>query len=291
MESQTPNRRLGDLGLLSRLRKLRDFFADSRGNANMASEAKKKFDNLCAKNKINPKTLRLDGYSYGNKNVLELKTNSRHLDANLRACCLLIGEFFNCNIRASRRCGLVRLDFVSVDPVMPDDALEAFEYMWGVVEREWKTEVDRYQARGSKTGTIFDRMFFSKPSKKSFVSGFYHEMRVRLTAEKAARDRLKKIQQRSFFALAAPKRANGPENEQEPKTPWIPPPPNAMALMCLPKRRASNPIAEEMEAPTESPPDAEETDPEFNAEEAVVADSILKGRRVAALMDLNQMKL
>jgi hypothetical protein len=152
-----------------------------------------------------------------------------------------------------------------------------------------------------------------KPHKKSYVSGFFHLMKERLTKERAYRR-----EHRHFIEPPPPVEPVALLPEPEP---WVPPPPNPLALMIVPKlerccpdgipglrcpaciefdkyaRRKLAKVARALAKQVPEPPPEEDAgpsdDPEYESQhdDDLEPQSYMAGQSAARSLDLNELKL
>jgi hypothetical protein len=188
---------IADMGLLSKLRRLKAIESDPRANKQEQISARRLFDRRCRQANVDPKDIRLDGYSFNGRTVVEYQTAMRTLDAKVHAICILIGTFWKVEIRALEGKDGLRFDFIARDPKDAPNALDAFKFMVEAAEIHWEGLLKRHEQDSRPTaprGSIAE-MFahrgvgawgLPKPQKKSFISGFFHTLNEELSEGKAS---------------------------------------------------------------------------------------------------------
>lgn len=313
-------------GIYRRLSKLLVLANDERIKDGQRANAKKLFAKLCKSYGIDPKCIREDGYNFSNQEVLEVRTDSKRFDSFLRVCCLLVGEFWPCQIRGRV---LIRgncvLDFTTEKPRRPDEAARSYRLIkakldegWNRAQEAWKQE-ESQQSRHPKSS--FESFFFHnlgrqrQPHKKSYVSGFFHAMKERLTKEQEYR----RLHRRH---LEPPEPVEPVALLPEPE-PWVPPPYNPLAVAirvkdkwCCPDapipnvkcpkclefdRYANRKVAtarRAMQKREEPPPTPQQDagmpeDPEYESQlnDDLEPQSYMNGQRAAHSIDINELKL
>lgn len=240
-------------GTYHKLSKLLANAMDERGNAHFRKESMRLFDKLCLKYGIDPSSIREDGYTFSDQYVLEVPTDSSRFDSFLRVCCLLVGEFWPCEIRGRVPMrGNCVLDFTTQKPNRPDEAARTYRLIKAKLDEGWNRQQEAWKREGqtpSQGHTKFGWLFQASasglvggwgggkraPHKKSYVSGFFHTMKELLAAEQRQRRLHRRYLEKPEPVAPA---AFLPEPE-----PWTRPPFNPLALAIIIKDRLCCPDA------------------------------------------------